>query len=437
MENYGARIETMSIQNETIGVVGLGYVGLPLACAFARYCRVVGYDLEKQRVATLRRHQDLQGETASGDLRQRNLKFTTNAADLRRCTTIIIAVPTPVDEAKIPNLRPLSSASAMVGQNLSKGTLVVFESTVYPGVTEEVCLPILEKESGLKIGQFSLGYSPERINPGDREHTLAKVIKVVSGHDRATTDRVARLYSHVAHTGVHRAPNIKTAEAAKVIENIQRDLNIALMNELATIFARLGIRTRDVLDAASTKWNFHPYHPGLVGGHCIGVDPYYLTHRALEVGIHPQVILAGRAVNDSMGRYVGEMALRALIRAGKTPVRSTVLLLGLTFKENVRDTRNSRVVDTIRYLRGFGVKVVGCDPNLGSKVMLEGEAIVNRPFSGIKHADCIVLVNRHREFASLKLSTLRRLMRPPILVDLKNHFDHREAQRLGFHYFSL
>lgn len=424
-------------KNETIGVVGLGYVGLPLACAFANEYDVIGYDLDRARISALKRGTDPAGETDSKDLRQKKLHFTTNPGDLRKCTAIIVAVPTPVDEAKIPDLRPLKSAAKTVGQNLSKNSLIVFESTVYPGCTEDVCLPILEKESGLKLGQFGLGYSPERINPGDREHTLAKVIKIVSANDPKTLDRVADLYALVAHAGIHRAPNIKTAEAAKVIENIQRDLNIALMNELATIFSRLGIRTKDVLDAAATKWNFHRYRPGLVGGHCIGVDPYYLTHRALEVGIHPQVILAGRAVNDSMGQYVGELALRALIRAGKTPTKSTVMLLGLTFKENVRDTRNSRVVDTIKYLRGFGVKVVGCDPNLTSQVNLEGEEISNRPIKKAGKFDCAVLVNAHRQFESLSLAELKKHMNPPVLVDLKNHFDAVQACRLGFHYTVL
>ncbi len=427
----------MPESKEIVGVVGLGYVGLPLACAFARHVHVVGYDLDVRRIASLRKFNDPTGETASVDLRRKNLRFTTRPADLRRCTVIIVAVPTPTDEAKNPDLHPIRSAAATVGQNLSRGVLVVFESTVYPGLTEEICLPILEKESGLKLGQFSLGYSPERINPGDREHTLDKVVKVVSGHDRAALERTSKLYSLVTRAGVHRAPNIKTAEASKVIENIQRDLNIALMNELSKIFARLGIRTKDVLDAAGTKWNFHKYHPGLVGGHCIGVDPYYLTHRAMEAGIHPQVILAGRSLNDSMGQYVGEMILRELIRAGKNPSRSTVLLLGLTFKENVRDTRNSRVVDTIRHLRGFGIKVEGCDPNLGPHVNLEGVKVSNRPLSRLGRADCVVLVNRHRQFDSLTLAGLRRCMNPPVLVDLKNHFDPSEARRLGFHYSSL
>lgn len=422
---------------EIIGVVGLGYVGLPLACSFAKTNKVIGYDLNPRRIIGLKKYCDDSGETPSHELRQSKLKFTNRGSDLRRCSVIIVAVPTPVDDAKVPDLEPLRSAAKNVGQNLSKGTLVVFESTVYPGVTEEVCLPILEKESRLKLGAFQLGYSPERINPGDREHSLAKVIKIVSGHDRATTERVAELYSKVALAGVHRAPNIKTAEAAKVIENIQRDLNIALMNELAMIFARLGIRTKDVLDAAGTKWNFHKYKPGLVGGHCIGVDPYYLTHRAREVGIHPQVILAGRSVNDSMGHYVGEMALRALIRGGKTPTQSVVLLLGLTFKENVRDTRNSRVVETIRHLRNFGIEVIGCDPNLGPKVDLEGEVIRNYALAKVKRVDCAILINSHRQFESLKLPALAKIMRPPILVDLKNHFDPAEARRLGFDYTQL
>lgn len=428
---------SMPHKKEMIGIVGLGYVGLPLACAFARHRPVIGYDVSHTRITDLRRGRDPSNEVISEELRQKNLRFTSSPKDLRRCTAMIVAVPTPVDEAKIPDLTALRLATATVGENLQKGTLVVFESTVYPGVTEEICLPILEKKSRLKLGQFNLGYSPERINPGDREHTLSKVIKIISGADRETTNRVAKLYSLVAYAGTHRAPNIKTAEAAKVIENIQRDLNIALMNELSKIFSRLDIRIKDVLDAASTKWNFHRYHPGLVGGHCIGVDPYYLTHRAMEVGIHPQVILAGRAVNDSMGQYVGEMVLRTLIHAGKSPAESSVLLLGLTFKENVSDTRNSRVVDTIHYLRGLGVKVLGCDPNLGKKVVLEDVTIENHLFSKIKKTDCVVLVNRHRQFDSLKLSHLKRLMRPPILIDLKNHFDSLEAKRLGFEYVSL
>lgn len=427
----------MAASSEIVGVVGLGYVGLPLACGFARHGAVIGYDRDPRRIASLKRFKDPSGAAGTDELRRKHLRFTSRPADLGRCTVIIVAVPTPVDEAKKPDLRPICSAATAVGRALSRGTLVVFESTVYPGVTEEICLPILERESGLKLGQFSLGYSPERINPGDREHTLDKVVKIVSGHDKAALERVARLYSLVARAGIHRAPNIKTAEASKVIENIQRDLNIALMNELSKIFSRLGIRTKDVLDAASTKWNFHKYHPGLVGGHCIGVDPYYLTHRAMEVGIHPEVILAGRSLNDSMGQYVGEMILRAMTAAGKNPARSTVLLLGLTFKENVRDTRNSRVVDTIRYLRSFGVNVVGCDPNLESRVDLEGVAVHNRPLARLGRCDAMVLVNRHREFDALTLSSLRRCMRPPVLVDLKNHFDHAEAHRLGFHYHSL
>lgn len=427
----------MPANEETIAVVGLGYVGLPLACAFARYRKVIAFDIDSKKVTSLEKGVDPLGESTAEELKNQNLRFTAKPSELKKCSSIIIAVPTPVDEAKIPDLTAIRNASAMVGQNLSKGTLVVFESTVYPGVTEEICLPILEKESGLKIGQFQLGYSPERINPGDREHTLAKVIKVVSGYDAATLDRVAKLYLNVAHAGVHRAPNIKSAEAAKVIENIQRDLNIALMNELAMIFDRLGIRTKDVLDAAATKWNFHRYHPGLVGGHCIGVDPYYLTHRALEIGIHPQVILAGRAVNDSMGKYVGEKVLQKLILAGKTPLKSTVLLLGLTFKEDVRDTRNSRVVDTVTYLRSFGVNVIGHDPNLGKIVKLEHETILNQPLSGIKKVDCAVLINRHREFRKIDLAALRKLMSPPILMDLKNHFDALEARKLGFQYTSL
>jgi UDP-N-acetyl-D-glucosamine/UDP-N-acetyl-D-galactosamine dehydrogenase len=429
----------MPPSKEIIGVVGLGYVGLPLACAFAKSSAVLGFDINERRVTELSRFRDSSGEISPTDLKRKTLQFSSDPRKLRKCTALIVAVPTPVDEAKIPDLKPLKGAAAIVGRNLTRGSVVVFESTVYPGVTEEICLPIIEKESGLKLseGDFDLGYSPERINPGDHEHTLDKIIKVVSGHSLKATQRVALLYERVALAGVHRAPNIRTAEAAKVIENIQRDLNIALMNELALIFERLNIRTRDVLDAAATKWNFHRYHPGLVGGHCIGVDPYYLTHRALEVGIHPQVILAGRSVNDAMGRHVGESTLKLLIRAGKTPVKSRVLMLGLTFKENVKDTRNSRVVDTIRYLRDFGVEVIGHDPNLGHNVELEDQKVRNLPLSSVKQVDCVILVNKHREFASLSLRKLKQLMKKPLLVDLKGMFQPAEASKLGFEYVSL
>jgi len=420
-----------------VGVVGLGYVGLPVAVHFAEMVLTIGFDIKESRVRALQRGTDETGETAPKELRNPKLKFTTDPTQLRRCEFIIVAVPTPIDRAKNPDLEPLRSASTIVGQNLSHGTTVVYESTVYPGVTEEFCLPILEKESGMKLGQFKIGYSPERINPGDKTHTIDKIIKIVSGCDEETQERVAALYSLVAKAGVHRAPSIKTAEAAKVIENIQRDLNIALMNELSMIFARIGIRTRDVLDAAGTKWNFQRFHPGLVGGHCIGVDPYYLTYRALELGFHPTVILAGRAINDSMGKYVGEMVVKALNHRGKVLKGAKVLIMGLTFKEDVPDIRNSRVQDTIDYLRQFEVEVIGCDPLLRNDVVKAEFGVDNKRLDEVRWVDCVVVANRHRVFHSVTLQQLKQLMPQPILVDIKHLFSESEAVKLGFHYLSL
>ncbi len=422
-----------------VAVVGLGYVGLPLAVAFAKEVPVVGFDIKESRVTELLRGFDATGEIASAELKNGNLTFTTDAKKLRRSEFIIVCVPTPIDDAKIPDLRPVRGASEIVGAQLQRGQTVIYESTVYPGVTEEVALPILEAKSGLKLGQFKIGYSPERINPGDKQHTIDRIIKVVSGCDAETLDRVAALYSLVAKAGVHRAPNIKTAEAAKVIENIQRDLNIALMNELAQIFARLGIRTDEVLAAAGTKWNFHKYFPGLVGGHCIGVDPYYLTHRALELGYHPQVILSGRGVNDTIPRYVGELVIRELNRAGKVIKGSKVLVMGLTFKEDVPDTRNSKVADTIRYLREFGVEVIGHDPILAeTEVDLEHCVVSNVPFKKVGAVDAILIANKHEPFKKLTLADLKKKMpKHPILVDIKNLFPRVEALKAGFAFQSL
>ncbi|MBI5394180.1 MAG: nucleotide sugar dehydrogenase [Verrucomicrobia bacterium] len=423
-----------------IGVVGLGYVGLPLAVAFAKHLPVIGFDIKARRIAALRRGHDETGETTSAELRRRNLTFTTDPRLLRRCPFVVITVPTPIDDAKEPDLGPVRRASAIVGRNLRRGATVVLESTVYPGVTEEVVLPILERASGLRLarGEFSVAYSPERINPGDSQHTLERVIKVVSGCDAATLERVAAYYGLVCKAGVHRAPTIKTAEAAKVIENIQRDLNIALMNELSLIFARLDIETRAVLDAAATKWNFQKFTPGLVGGHCIGVDPYYLTHKALEVGHHPAVILAGRAVNDAMAVHVGRMIALAISQSGRPLKGARVLMMGLTFKENVPDVRNSKVADTIRHLRAQKVEVIGCDPLLGAAVVRREFGIRNVPFARAGCVDAVCIVNNHRAFDGVTLADLKRLMpRQPILVDIKNKFSRRDAERMGFAYFSL
>ncbi|MDD2238182.1 MAG: nucleotide sugar dehydrogenase [Kiritimatiellae bacterium] len=352
-------------KSEVIGLVGLGYVGMPLAMAFAEQYRVIGFDASQRRISELKAGKDSTGEFSAEELRAADrLELTVDPAALMDCTFIIVAVPTPLGDFKEPDLTALRGASVAVGKILKPGMAVVYESTVYPGVTEEECLPLLERESGLKLGDFDLGYSPERVNPGDREHTVAHIKKIVSGHSAASLERVRRVYGSVIVAGVHAAPTIKTAEAAKVIENVQRDLNIALMNELAKIFSLMGIDTHEVLEAAGTKWNFHRYHPGLVGGHCIGVDPYYLTHRALQLGYHPEVILAGRRINDSMSHYVGEQTICAMVRSKRLPQESRVLVMGLTFKENVPDIRNSKAVDVVHFLARYGADVTVWEPML-------------------------------------------------------------------------
>jgi UDP-N-acetyl-D-galactosamine dehydrogenase len=420
----------------TLGIVGLGYVGLPLAVAFARRLKVIGFDINQRRVEELQQGVDRTGEVDAADLAQPNLAVTADAKRLRACRYLLLTVPTPIDKANVPDLRPLREASRIVGANLAPGAVVVVESTVYPGVTEEICAPIIEQASGLRRGKFKIAYSPERINPGDREHTIDKIVKIVSASDAETLEEVAALYALVAR-GVYRAPNIMTAEAAKVIENIQRDLNIALMNELSLIFARLGLHTDEVLAAAATKWNFHKYQPGLVGGHCIGVDPYYLTHRAQELGYHPQVILAGRRVNDAMPIRVAEMIIKALCQVGKPIKDCAVLVMGLTFKENVSDCRNSRVLDTIRHLQEFGVRVIGCDPLLDAATVRERFGIENVALDRAGRVDAVLLANKHRAFADVTLDQLAALMSPPVLIDIKNRFERAAAEAAGFYYRSL
>jgi UDP-N-acetyl-D-glucosamine/UDP-N-acetyl-D-galactosamine dehydrogenase len=425
------------MKKEMIGVVGLGYVGLPLATAFAENHKVVAYDVKADRVQELKVGKDHTGEVDTALLNNRNLSFTTNPNELRHCTFIIVAVPTPINEAKNPDLTPLDESSKTVGKILKKGMMVVYESTVYPGVTEDFCLPILERESGIKLGQFDLGYSPERVNPGDKTHTLKGIVKVVSGHNRKAMERCAAVYSSVIDAGIHKAPNIMTAEAAKVIENVQRDLNIALMNELSKIFSRLGLRTKEVLDASSTKWNFHRYHPGLVGGHCIGVDPYYLTHRALALGYHPEVILAGRRINDGMGSYVGELTIRELNAAGVLPRKANIWVLGLTFKENVPDFRNTRAVDVIKYLKDLGARITVWEPMVNARQIKQQFGLNTVTFDKIRDIDAVVLINAHNEYQGISLRELRKKMRNKVLIDVKNFFDRNEATTLGFRYVSL
>jgi UDP-N-acetyl-D-galactosamine dehydrogenase len=351
----------------SVGVVGLGYVGLPLATAFGKVIPTIGFDVNEHRVRELRKGADRNGEVGKADLQEKMLELTSDPSHLRRAAFIIVAVPTPVDKAKRPDLSCLVDASRLVAQNLTRGATVVYESTVYPGCTEEICVPVIEQESGLKAGRdFKVGYSPERINPGDAEHTLDKVTKIVAGQDEETTEKLAAVYGLVVKAGVYKAPTIRTAEAAKVIENVQRDLNIALMNELAVLFHRMGLDTGEVLKAARSKWNFLRYEPGLVGGHCIPVDPYYLTFKAQEIDHHPDVILAGRRINDYMGHYVAQETVKLLIRAGRVVRGASALILGATFKEDVSDMRNTRVTEVVQELENNEVNVNVYDPFVGS-----------------------------------------------------------------------
>jgi len=418
----------------TIAVVGLGYVGLPLAVAFGKKHRTIGFDLSQAKVDAYRRHVDPTGEVSSDDLAAATgLSCTTDPTALRDADFVIVAVPTPVDDAHQPDFGPLLGASESVGKNLKRGATVVFESTVYPGATEEVCIPVIERHSGMKWRQgFFVGYSPERINPGDKDHTLTKIVKVVSGDTPQTLERVAAVYGSVITAGVYRASSIKVAEAAKVIENTQRDLNIALMNELALIFDRIGIDTLEVLQAAGTKWNFLPFRPGLVGGHCIGVDPYYLTHKAEMLGYHPQVILAGRRINDGMGKYVAEQTVKQMIQAGSHVKGANVIVLGLTFKENCPDLRNSRVIDVVRELQSYGANVHVHDPAASPDEAAHEYQVKLVPWDSLPRADAVVVAVAHREFVHRPASDFLAKLGPNgLLVDVKCMLDAEAFQAQG------
>jgi UDP-N-acetyl-D-glucosamine/UDP-N-acetyl-D-galactosamine dehydrogenase len=410
----------------TLAVVGLGYVGLPLAVEFGKRQTTVGFDLSTRKVDAYRRFVDPTGEVSSEDLRAAtHLTVTTDAAALRAADFVIVAVPTPVDLAHQPDFGPLLSASEIVGRNLRDGATIVFESTVYPGATEEICVPVIEKFSGRQWKRdFFVGYSPERINPGDREHTLPRITKVVSGDLPQTLEKVAEVYGSIVTAGVHRASSIKVAEAAKVIENTQRDLNIALMNELAIIFHRLGIDTLEVLQTAGTKWNFLPFRPGLVGGHCIGVDPYYLTHKADMLGYHPQVILAGRRINDGMGKYVADETVKQLIRGGFPVKGSHVAVLGLTFKENCPDLRNSRVIDVIRELEAFGATVHVHDPVADPEEAAHEYGVRLESWESLPRVDAIVAAVAHRELKAIPVDDIVAKLAPKgVFVDVKAQAD--------------
>jgi UDP-N-acetyl-D-glucosamine/UDP-N-acetyl-D-galactosamine dehydrogenase len=407
-------------KKEKIAVIGLGYVGLPIALAFARKTKVIGFDINEKRVAMMKKGIDPSSELAKDDFKNCDIEFTASVEKLREAKFFIVAVPTPIDEHNLPDLRPLLGASTTVGKCLKKGDYVVFESTVYPGCTEEDCIPVLEKESGLKFKKdFKVGYSPERINPGDREHTITKILKVVSGCDKESLEVIAKTYEIIVEPGTHRASSIKVAEAAKIIENTQRDVNIALMNELSIIFSRMQINTYDVLEAAGTKWNFLKFSPGLVGGHCIGVDPYYLTHKAMELGYHARIINSGRFVNDSMGNYIAKNTVKKIIAAGKNVSKSTkVLIMGATFKENVSDIRNSKVADIVKELQSYGLTVHVTDPHADSDELKHeygfGLSRVAKGYDGV-----IVAVN-HKEYLGFDEKYYASLMsKNGIVVDVK------------------
>jgi UDP-N-acetyl-D-galactosamine dehydrogenase len=425
---------------QTLAVIGLGYVGLPLVVEFGKQIRTIGFDIAKNKVEACQRGTDPSRELTDAQVQAAtHAVYTDDPKMLAEADMIIVAVPTPVDEAHIPDFRPLVGSSTAVGRHMKKGAIVVYESTVYPGATEEVCIPVLERESGLKWKQdFFVGYSPERINPGDREHTLTKILKIVSGDTPETLAKVAEVYERIIVPGVHRASSIKAAEAAKVIENTQRDLNIALMNELAIIFHKIGIDTSEVLQAAGTKWNFLKFKPGLVGGHCIGVDPYYLTHKAEMLGYHPQVILAGRRINDGMAKFVAEQTIKQLIAGGSTIKGARVNVLGLTFKEDCGDLRNSKVIDIINELRSYGVEVFVTDPQAEVEEAMHEYGVKLLPWADLPQADAVVAAVSHREYLGLPTTEIAaKLKAGGVFVDVKASFDAVALQAAGFRTWRL
>ncbi|RYD77501.1 MAG: nucleotide sugar dehydrogenase [Sphingobacteriales bacterium] len=416
-------------KEKTLALIGLGYVGLPIALAFAKKFKVIGFDIKPERVALMNQHIDPSNELTAADFEETDITFTSSLDDLRQANFFIVAVPTPIDEHNNPDLGALYASSTTVGKVLKQGDYVVYESTVYPGCTEEDCVPILEKESGLKFCKdFKVGYSPERINPGDKEHTITKITKVVSGCDAESLDVIAQVYSSIIEAGVHKAATIKVAEAAKVIENTQRDLNIALMNELSIIFNKMNINTYDVLEAAGTKWNFLKFSPGLVGGHCIGVDPYYLTYKSAEIGYHSKVILAGRQTNDSMGAYVAKETVKLLISKDKSLQKCRVLVLGATFKENVSDIRNSKVADVIKELQTFFINVEVVDPHASSEEF-EHEYNIKISEKPTGNYDAVILAVSHKEYMNMDENELKDLMGDSgIVIDIKGIFKNKIKQ---------
>ncbi len=435
--------EKILAKEEKISLVGLGYVGMPIAVAFAKKVDVIGYDLNAKKIELYKSGIDPTLEVGDEAIKNTTVEFTSDEAKLREAKFHIVAVPTPVNDDHTPDLTPVEGASRILGRNLTKGSIVVFESTVYPGVTEDICVPILEKESGLKCGiDFKIGYSPERINPGDKVHRLETIVKIVSGMDAETLDVVAKVYELVVEAGVHRAESIKVAEAAKVIENSQRDINIAFMNELSIIFNKMGIDTKAVLEAAGTKWNFLKFFPGLVGGHCIGVDPYYLTYKAEQLGYHSQVILAGRRINDDMGKYVAENVVKKLIAAGKNVKDAKVAILGFTFKENCPDTRNTRVIDIMNELGEYGITPVVADPVADAEEGKQHYGIEFVDINTVKDMDAVIIAVGHTEFMSFSMSDIDAMFASgdnsgKVLVDVKGVLDRKNYTEAGYHYWRL
>lgn len=434
-------MNTQLFERLNIAVIGLGYVGLPLAVEFGKKIKTVGFDINAKRVAELKQGQDHTLEVSAEELKlATHLCYSTDLEQIKACNFFIVTVPTPIDHVNRPDLTPLQKASETIGKVLKKGDIVVYESTVYPGATEEVCIPVLEKVSGLKFNvDFFAGYSPERINPGDKVNTLTKIKKITSGSTPEIATIVNDVYASIITAGTHKASSIKVAEAAKVIENTQRDLNIALINELSIIFERIGIDTLDVLEAAGSKWNFLPFRPGLVGGHCIGVDPYYLTHKAEEVGYHPQVILAGRRINDDMARYTAQHTVKLMLQNGIDVPRAKVGVLGITFKENCPDIRNSKIVDMISEFKQWGVEVVVSDPWADSQEVIDEYGIQLSDISELNQVDALVVAVGHNEFRELTAQQLKNLVRSdkPVLADVKSLFNREQLQSAGFTVFRL
>ncbi len=430
-------------KKEKIALIGLGYVGMPIAIAFAKKVDVIGFDLNKKKIDLYKSGIDPTNEVGDDEIKETTVDFTSDETKLREAKFHIVAVPTPINSDKTPDLSPVEGASRIVGRNLSKGSIVVYESTVYPGVTEDICVSILEEESGLKCGvDFKIGYSPERINPGDKVHRLENIIKIVSGMDEESLDEIAKIYELVIEVGVHRAGSIKVAEAAKVVENSQRDINIAFMNELAMVFDRMGIDTKEVIEAMNTKWNALGFTPGLVGGHCIGVDPYYFVYEAEKLGYHSQIILSGRKINDGMGKFVADAIIKKLILANKVVRQAKVVILGVTFKENTPDTRNSKVVDIIDALKEYGIDPIVVDPEADSDEAKYEYDIDLVELKDVKEVDCLVLSVAHDIFKQMSLEEIDALFgdfdnNQKVLIDVKSILDRKEIEEKGYSYWRL